>query len=127
MKKMIAGLLFFVAVNAFAQGLLPSWNEGPSKQALISFIEKTTTQGSADYIPVPERIAVFDNDGTLWSEQPIYVQIAFVFDRIKGRVTNERVWLSQGEVKREWLTTCQDIHLVTTRTHFCRLIVIRNG
>jgi phosphoserine phosphatase len=92
MKKLIAGLLFFVAVNAFAQGLLPSWNEGPSKQALISFIEKTTTQGSGDYIPVAERIAVFDNDGTLWSEQPIYVQIAFTFDRIKALAPQYPAW-----------------------------------
>jgi phosphoserine phosphatase len=92
MKKVIAGLLFFVAVNAFAQGLLPSWSEGPSKQAVISFIEKTTTQGSADYIPVAERIAVFDNDGTLWSEQPIYVQIAFTFDRIKALAPQHPAW-----------------------------------
>jgi hypothetical protein len=88
----IASLLFFVAVNAFAQGLLPSWNEGPSKQAVISFIEKTTMQGSADYIPPPERIAVFDNDGTLWSEQPIYVQIAFTFDRIKALAPQHPAW-----------------------------------
>jgi len=92
MKKVIASLLFFVAVNAFAQGLLPSWNEGPSKQAVISFIEKTTMQGSADYIPPPERIAVFDNDGTLWSEQPIYVQIAFTFDRIKALAPQHPAW-----------------------------------
>ena len=92
MKKMIAGLLICVAFNAFAQGLLPSWIEGPSKQALISFIDKTTTQGSADYIPVPERIAVFDNDGTLWSEQPIYVQIAFTFDRIKALAPQHPAW-----------------------------------
>jgi phosphoserine phosphatase len=59
---------------------------------LISFIEKTTTQGSADYIPVPERIAVFDNDGTLWSEQPIYVQIAFTFDRIKALAPQYPAW-----------------------------------
>ena len=92
MKKVIASLLFFVAVNAFTQGLLPSWNEGPSKQAIISFIEKTTTQGSADFIPITERIAVFDNDGTLWSEQPIYVQIAFTFDRIKALAPQYPAW-----------------------------------
>jgi phosphoserine phosphatase len=99
MKKVIAGLLFFVAVNAFAQGLLPSWNEGPSKQALISFIEKTTTQGSADYIPAPERIAVFDNDGTLWSEQPIYVQIAFTFDRVKALAPQHPEWKTKQPFK----------------------------
>jgi phosphoserine phosphatase len=99
MKKMIAGLLFFVAVNTFAQGLLPSWSEGPSKQAVMSFIEKTTTQGSADYIPVPERIAVFDNDGTLWSEQPIYVQIAFTFDRIKALAPQYPAWKTMQPFK----------------------------
>jgi hypothetical protein len=99
MKKVIAGLLFFVAVNAFAQGMLPSWNEGPSKQAVISFIEKTTTQGSADFIPAPERIAVFDNDGTLWSEQPIYVQIAFTFDRIKALAPQHPEWKTQQPFK----------------------------
>jgi phosphoglycolate phosphatase-like HAD superfamily hydrolase len=92
MKKVIAGLLFFIAINTFAQGILPSWNEGPSKKAVISFIEKTTTPGSADFIPVPERIAVFDNDGTLWSEQPIYVQLAFTFDRIKALAPLYPAW-----------------------------------
>jgi hypothetical protein len=99
MKKVIAGLIFFVAFNAFAQGILPSWNEGPSKQAVISFIDKTTTQGSADFIPAPERIAVFDNDGTLWSEQPIYVQIAFTFDRIKALAPQYPEWKTQQPFK----------------------------
>jgi hypothetical protein len=95
----IASLLFFLVVNAFAQGILPSWNEGPSKQAVISFIEKTTTQGSADFIPAPERIAVFDNDGTLWSEQPIYVQIAFTFDRIKALAPQHPEWKTKQPFK----------------------------
>jgi hypothetical protein len=99
MKRVIAGLLFFLVVNAFAQGILPSWNEGPSKQAVISFIEKTTTQGSADFIPAPERIAVFDNDGTLWSEQPIYVQIAFTFDRIKALAPQHPEWKTKQPFK----------------------------
>lgn len=99
MKKIIAGLCIFVAFNTFAQGVLPSWNEGPSKQAVLSFIEKTTTQGSADYIPVPERIAVFDNDGTLWSEQPIYVQIAFTFDRVKALAPQHPEWKTKQPFK----------------------------
>lgn len=99
MKKVIAGLLFFLGVNAFAQGILPSWNEGPSKQAVLSFIEKTTTPGSADFIPVPERIAVFDNDGTLWSEQPIYVQIAFTFDRVKALAPQHPEWKTKQPFK----------------------------
>lgn len=92
MKKLIAGLMLFIAANAFAQGLLPSWNEGPSKQAVLSFIDKTTTPDSPDFVPVAERIAVFDNDGTLWSEQPIYVQIAFTIDRIKALAPNHPEW-----------------------------------
>jgi phosphoserine phosphatase len=92
MKKVFAGLMLFIAVNAFAQGILPSWNDGPSKQAVLNFIEKTTTQGSPDFVPVSERVAVFDNDGTLWSEQPIYVQLAFTMDRIKALAPMHPEW-----------------------------------
>lgn len=92
MKLLIAGLTFFVAINTFAQDLLPSWNEGASKQAVLNFIEKTTKQGSPDFVPASERIAVFDNDGTLWSEQPIYVQLAFTMDRIKALALKHPEW-----------------------------------
>ena len=51
---------------------LPSWNDGKAKQSVIGFVEKVTKAGSTEFIPAPERIAVFDNDGTLWSEQPMY-------------------------------------------------------
>ena len=61
---------------------LPSWNEGTSKKAIIDFVTKTTTEGSADFIPVADRIACFDNDGTLWSEQPMYFQLAFACFKI---------------------------------------------
>ncbi len=62
---------------------LPSWNAGPSRDAIVDFVERTTTPGSLDFVPIPERIAVFDNDGTLWSEQPAYFQLAFAIDRSK--------------------------------------------
>ena len=62
---------------------LPSWRNGPAKQSIISFIDKTTQTGSPDFVPIEERIAVFDNDGTLWSEQPNYVQLVFAIDRVK--------------------------------------------
>jgi len=62
---------------------LPSWNDGPSRDAIVDFVERTTTSGSPDFIPVAERIATFDNDGTLWSEQPAYFQLAFAIDRSK--------------------------------------------
>jgi phosphoglycolate phosphatase-like HAD superfamily hydrolase len=68
---------------ASAQDPLPSWNEGASKSAIISFVEGVTTEGSANFVPVPERIAVFDNDGTLWPENPLPFQAAFAFDEVK--------------------------------------------
>jgi phosphoserine phosphatase len=62
---------------------LPSWNAGPAREAIVAFVEATTTPGSPDFVPVAERIATFDNDGTLWSEQPAYFQLAFAIDRSK--------------------------------------------
>lgn len=71
---------------------LPSWNDGQSKQAIIAFVEKTTTEGSQDFIPVSERIATFDNDGTLWSEKPLYFQLFFSLDRIKALAPEHPEW-----------------------------------
>ncbi len=71
---------------------LPSWNDGKAKQAIIEFVEKVTQVGSADFVEEPERIAVFDNDGTLWTEQPMYVQAFFVFDRIRELAPQHPDW-----------------------------------
>lgn len=71
---------------------LPSWNDGPVKRSILDFIARTTTPGGPDWIPVPERIACFDNDGTLWTEQPIYVQIAFAVDRVKAMAPQHPDW-----------------------------------
>jgi hypothetical protein len=60
---------------------LPSWRETPARQAIVEFVEAVTDADSADFVPEPERIAVFDNDGTLWTEQPVYAQLAFALDR----------------------------------------------
>ena len=86
---------------------LPSWNDGPAKQSIIDFVEKVTKAGSPDFVPVPERIAVFDNDGTLWSEQPVPVQFYFVADRVKALAPQHPEWktkepfasLLKGDVK----------------------------
>ncbi|QPH41944.1 haloacid dehalogenase-like hydrolase [Pedobacter endophyticus] len=72
--------------------LLPSWNEGSNKEAIIDFVTKTTTKGSAEFIPVADRIACFDNDGTLWSEQPMYFQLAFAIDRVKALAKDHPEW-----------------------------------
>src|SRR5262249_41697737 len=71
--------------NAYAQAdPLPSWNEGQAKRAITDFVARVTTPGAADFVPPAERIATFDNDGTLWCEQPYYFQLAFAFDRVKA-------------------------------------------
>jgi phosphoglycolate phosphatase-like HAD superfamily hydrolase len=72
--------------------LLASWNDGPAKQSIVAFVEAVTRDGGADYVPTAQRIAVFDNDGTLWAEQPMYSQFAFAFDRIKALAPRHPEW-----------------------------------
>lgn len=78
---------------------LPSWNEGPAKKAIINFVTKTTKVGSPDFIPVADRIACFDNDGTLWSEQPMYFQMAFASDQIKVMAPQHPEWKTKQPYK----------------------------
>jgi phosphoserine phosphatase len=82
----------FTATIARAADPLPSWNDGPAKAAIIEFVTKVTTAGSPDFVPVPERIATFDNDGTLWSEQPVPVQLYFALDRVKALAPQHPEW-----------------------------------
>jgi phosphoglycolate phosphatase-like HAD superfamily hydrolase len=86
---------------------LPSWNEGATKQSIVDFVKRASTSGGADFVPAEERIAVFDNDGTLWTEQPMYTQIAFILARVKDLAPQHPEWKStqpfqavlQGDVK----------------------------
>jgi phosphoglycolate phosphatase-like HAD superfamily hydrolase len=71
---------------------LPSWNDGPSKQAIVKFVSAAVTRGEAGFIAPADRIAVFDNDGTLWSEQPMYFQLAFALDRVKTLAPQHPEW-----------------------------------
>jgi phosphoglycolate phosphatase-like HAD superfamily hydrolase len=75
-----------------AQAPLPSWNEGAAKQAILDFVAKVTKEGSPDFVPVDDRIAVFDNDGTLWTEQPVYVQALFALHRVKTLAPQHPEW-----------------------------------
>ena len=79
--------------------VLPSWSDGPTRSAVVSFVEDVTTEGDAHYVPAAERIAVFDNDGTLWSEQPMYVQLAFIVDRVKALAPDHPEWSDQQPFK----------------------------
>ena len=73
--------------QAFAQGdPLPSWNDGAAKKAIVEFMQATTTQGNPQFVPQPERIATFDQDGTLWVEHPIYTQVMYVLERVPALV-----------------------------------------
>jgi hypothetical protein len=63
---------------------LASWNDGKAKQSIVDFVAKVTKKGSPDFVPPAERIATFDNDGTLWAEQPMYFQLFFALDRVKA-------------------------------------------
>jgi phosphoglycolate phosphatase-like HAD superfamily hydrolase len=79
--------------------ILPSWNDGASRKAIVDFVGRVSRPGGPDFVPVAERIAVFDNDGTLWSEQPIYNQLAFAFDRVKALATQRPEWRDKQPFK----------------------------
>lgn len=79
------------APHALAQDL-PSWNDGEARDAIVDFVTAVTREGGADFVEPADRIAVFDNDGTLWSEQPMYVQLAFTLDRVKALAPGHPEW-----------------------------------
>ena len=85
-------LIFSTAAIAYTTDQLPSWNNGSAKEAITAFVEKVSKPGSADFVPEPERIAVFDNDGTLWCEQPLPVQLFFTLDRVKALAPQHPEW-----------------------------------
>ena len=88
-----------VVAAAVSEDPLPSWNAGPAEQAVIEFVSTVTTQGSPDYVPPAERVAVFDNDGTLWVEQPMYTQLAFVLERVEALAPQHPEWRDQQPFK----------------------------
>jgi len=100
-------LLLLLASSSFAADPLPSWKDTAPKKAIVTFVEQVTREGSPTFVPVAERIATFDNDGTLWAEQPIYFQLAFALDRVKALAPQHPEWkakepfasLLKGDVK----------------------------
>jgi hypothetical protein len=88
----VAALAILVAPIARAADELASWNDGPAKAAIVEFVGKVTKPGSPDFVPEPERIATFDNDGTLWAEQPMYFQLLFALDRVKAMAPQHPEW-----------------------------------
>jgi phosphoserine phosphatase len=132
------GVLLLAASAAFAQtDPLPSWNDGPAKQSIITFVERVTTPGSPDFVPVPQRVATFDNDGTLWCEQPAPVQLYFALDRVKALAPQHPEWkttepfasLLKGDLKtalaggdRAMLDLVMATHAGMTTTEFEKIV-----
>src|SRR5690349_16636320 len=95
MRWMLRAVLIVLAIAssvAGQDGPLPSWNDGPARSAILDFVAAVTREGSPDYVPPAERIATFDNDGTLWCEQPLYVQLLFAIDRIEALAPMHPEW-----------------------------------
>lgn len=74
---------------------LPSWNEGPTKKSIVNFVSTVTQPGGANFVPVAQRVATFDNDGTLWAEQPMYFQVFFILDRVRALAPLHPEWQTQ--------------------------------
>ncbi len=88
----LATVLLFASPALAQEDPLPSWNDGDTKTAIISFVDSVTAEGSAAYVEADGRIATFDNDGTLWVEQPMYTQLAFAFDRVRAMADEHPEW-----------------------------------
>jgi phosphoglycolate phosphatase-like HAD superfamily hydrolase len=99
--KFAAALIVVVACHTSraAEDPLLSWNDSGPKQAIVDFVEKVTKEGGPDFVPVEKRIATFDNDGTLWCEQPMYFQMLFAFDRIKAAAVDHPEWVDKDPFK----------------------------
>ena len=102
--KSLFGFFIHIFIAIFAIGScsitlaadpLASWNEGPARKAILEFVIAVTDENSKDYVAPAARIAVFDNDGTLWAEQPMYFQLAFVIDRVKAMASDHPEWATQ--------------------------------
>src|SRR5438876_8631287 len=104
---LIGALAFTTTIAHAADDPLPSWNDGKAKKSITEFVAKVTQEGSPDFVPPEERIATFDNDGTLWCEQPMYFQLLFALDRVKALAPQHPEWktkepfasLLKGDVK----------------------------
>lgn len=95
-----AGAIVLSKSGALAQGdPLPSWKDGKAKQSILDFVATVTREGSPGFVPVSQRVATFDNDGTLWCEQPMYVQVAFALDQVKTRASEHPEWKKKQPFK----------------------------
>ncbi|MBX9647984.1 MAG: haloacid dehalogenase-like hydrolase [Xanthobacteraceae bacterium] len=101
-RRLVIAVLLAVGAggSALAQSdPLPSWNDGPVKKSITDFVARVTAQDGVDFVPPAERTATFDNDGTLWCEQPVYFQAAFALDRVKALAPQHPEWKTRQPFK----------------------------
>lgn len=102
MKTFSLSVLLILLMHGIATAVedpLPSWNDGAVKRSIVAFVERVTNEGSADFVPRDKLIATFDNDGTLWAEQPIYFQVQFALDRVKALAPTHPEWKEKQRFK----------------------------
>jgi phosphoglycolate phosphatase-like HAD superfamily hydrolase len=124
MKRVFHAYFSLVAATAMAAPL-PSWNDTAPKRAVLNFVERVTREGSADFVPPARRIAVFDNDGTLWGEQPFYFQALFALARVQALVADHPEWRDTdpfksalaGDIKGVLATGREGLEMILTATH----------
>ena len=125
LAAVVIAALALSSPQAAAQDPLPSWNDTAPKRAIIAFVSRVTKPGTSDFVPVSQRIATFDNDGTLWAEQPMYFQFEFAIDRIKLLSAGHPEWKTQepfaslleGDMKRALARGEQDVMDAIAATH----------
>jgi phosphoserine phosphatase len=126
----IAVSLFLILGNnlqIMAQGRisdpLPSWNEGKPKQTIIQFVQDVTNPNSKNYLPLGDRVAVFDNDGTLWQEKPLYVQLAFLLDQIKILAPQHPEWKTEEPFKTLLTDPNPDLKSLSSTENLMKLVI----
>ena len=105
---------------------LPSWNDTGPKKAIVAFVEKVTREGSPDFVPLPERIATFDNDGTLWAEQPVYFQVQFALDRVKALLPQHPEW-KQKQPFKKLISTPKEQMVAVTEHELMEIIIVAHS
>lgn len=104
---------------------LPSWRDGPAKQAIVKFVSDVTRQGSPTYVPPEQRVAAFDNDGTLWSEQPLYFQFFFLLDQVKAAAPQHPEWRNNPAFKA--LMANDMAKVIANEKQLLQLIAVANS
>jgi hypothetical protein len=129
--RIITSIVSTAALLAFGTGCataqpsgdpLPSWNNGASKKSITEFVAKVTKPGSPDFVPVAERIATFDNDGTLWAEQPLYVQLRFALDRVKELAPQHPEWKTKQPFQK-LLSTPKEENVAVTEHELLEMVM----